>query len=90
MAKKQPARREARDPSPIPEVLGERDRPKGTMIVLAVGFVALVLIAVVTVFLPELRDDAGSAEESEALTSSAPGSARTDGTGSAPSATSAP
>lgn len=40
----------------------ERERPVRTMIALVVGFLAIVGIAVWTVLLPELADDAGEEE----------------------------
>ncbi len=51
--------------------IDERDRPTGAMIGLVVGFLVLVAVAVVTVFVPELRDDAGE-EEGASVSAPAP------------------
>lgn len=44
----------------------ERDRPVRAMVGLVVGFLVVVVIAVVTVLVPELRDDAGEEDGADA------------------------
>jgi hypothetical protein len=49
----------ARKPSREPESVETRERPLRTMLALVAGFLVIVGVAVWTVILPELRDDAG-------------------------------
>jgi hypothetical protein len=49
--------------APPEPAIDERDRPVRTMIALVVGFLIVVVIAVVTVLVPELGDDSGEQTE---------------------------
>ncbi len=53
-------------------VTDERDRPLRVMIALVVGFLVIVGIAVGTVLVPELTDDAGEDEAGRRAAQSAP------------------
>lgn len=51
--------------------LEERERPTRAVIALLAGFVVLVVLAFVTVLIPELRDDADEDERSASAASEA-------------------
>lgn len=53
----------AKKAAQLPENVDERDRPLKTMIALVVGFLVILGIAIGTVLVPELADDAGEGEE---------------------------